>query len=122
MSFSGKWRITGMDLWDKEDFDLLGPAYIRFDKNRTGAFRFIAVEGWMDCTYGKQEGKPFVEFSWEGNDECAPACGRGWARLEEDGTLSGHIFFHQGDDSGFRAVRSTGKINSSRPVRRSRER
>ena len=42
-----------------------------------------------------------MEFSWEGNDECHPASGRGWAVLEEDGSLRGRIFFHLGDDSGF---------------------
>jgi hypothetical protein len=43
---------------------------------------------------------------WEGNDESDPASGRGWAALEEDGSLRGHIYFHLGDDSGFRAVRA----------------
>ncbi|HEX5299410.1 MAG TPA: hypothetical protein VFW50_20690 [Streptosporangiaceae bacterium] len=33
------------------------------------------------------------------------ASGRGWAVLEENGSLSGRIFFHLGDDSGFTAVR-----------------
>jgi hypothetical protein len=47
-----------------------------------------------------------VEFTWEGNDESDPASGRGWAVLEEGGSLSGHIYFHLGDDSGFRAVRA----------------
>ena len=28
------------------------------------------------------------------------------AALEEDGSLRGHIYFHLGDDSGFRAVRA----------------
>jgi hypothetical protein len=30
---------------------------------------------------------------------------RGWAVLEDDGSLRGCIFFHLGDDSGFTAVR-----------------
>jgi len=47
-----------------------------------------------------------VEFTWEGNDESDPASGRGWAALEEDGSLRGHIYFHLVDDSGFRAVRT----------------
>ena len=34
-----------------------------------------------------------------------PASGRGWATLNPDGTLVGHIYFHLGDDSGFRAER-----------------
>ena len=42
-----------------------------------------------------------MKFSWEGNDECHPASGPGWAVLEEDGSLRGRIFFHLGDDSGF---------------------
>ncbi len=42
--------------------------------------------------------------TWEGNDECDPASGSGWVNLLKDGSLSGHICFHQGDDSGFRAI------------------
>lgn len=34
-----------------------------------------------------------------------PPVGRGWEVLEGDGSLRGHIYFHLGDDSGFRAVR-----------------
>ena len=60
----------------------------------------------MDCRHGERGGRPFVEFTWDGNDEGDPASGRGWVRLEKDGTLSGHIFFHQGDDSGFKAIRA----------------
>lgn len=106
MTIAGKWRITEMDMWDQDAFDLLGRAFFRFDGKRSGNFRFIAVEGGMDCHHGERDGRPFVEFTWDGNDECDPASGRGWVALEEDGTLSGHIFFHQGDDSGFRAIRA----------------
>ena len=31
---------------------------------------------------------------------------RGWAALEADGSLRGHIYFHLGDDSGFSAIRA----------------
>ncbi len=106
MSFTGKWRMVEMDLWGREAIDLLGPGYINFGKEQEGRFRFIAVEGWMDCRYGERDGRPLVEFSWNGRDERDPASGRGWAMIEDDGTLSGHIFFHQGDDSGFKAVRA----------------
>jgi hypothetical protein len=47
-----------------------------------------------------------VEFSWDGFDEGDPATGRGWAVVEEDGSLRGRIFLHLGDDSGFRAERT----------------
>jgi hypothetical protein len=106
MGVTGAWRIVEMDLWDAEAIDLLGPGFIKLAGDRGGSFRFIAVEGWMDCRSGQRDGRPCVEFTWEGNDECDPASGRGWAVLEEDGSLRGHIYFHLGDDSGFRAVRA----------------
>jgi hypothetical protein len=83
-----------------------GPATSQFSADRTGHFRFIAVEGWMDCQSGQRDRRPCVEFTWEGNDESDPASGRGWSALDEDGSLRGHIYFHLGDDSGFRAVRA----------------
>ncbi len=46
-----------------------------------------------------------VEFSWQGDDEGDEVSGRGWAGLADDGSLQGHLYFHLGDDSGFRAVR-----------------
>lgn len=103
MSIAGKWRITKMDLWDQGDIDLVGPGFIEF-KGQGGQFHFIAVDGWMDCRHMERNGRPYVEFTWDGNDECDPASGRGWARLQKDGSLAGHIYFLQGDDSGFTAI------------------
>jgi hypothetical protein len=100
---SGKWRIIEMDLWDQEAIDLVGPAAIEL-KSQGGEFHFIAVDGWMDCRHGQRNGRPYVDFTWDGNDECDPASGRGWAELQKDGSLTGHIYFHHGDDSGFKAV------------------
>jgi hypothetical protein len=97
MSVTGAWRIVEMDLWDAEAIDLLGPGYIQFGADQTGHFRFIAVEGWMDCQRGQRDGRPCVEFTWAGNDESDPASGHGWAVLEEDRSLRGHIYFHLGD-------------------------
>jgi hypothetical protein len=48
MTFIGTWRITGMEQWDQEAYDLMGPAFFRFERGGTGHFRFIAVEGQMD--------------------------------------------------------------------------
>ncbi len=59
----------------------------------------------MDCRHHKERnGRPYVEFTWDGNDECDPASGHGWAKLQKDGSLSGHIYIHNGEDSGFKAV------------------
>jgi hypothetical protein len=106
MRLSGRWRITGAELWDRDALNLVAPAFIEFAKDgSSGSFGFIAVQGEMDCREVERDGRPGVEFSWQGNDEGDPASGRGWAVLEEDGSLSGRIFFHLGDDSGFTAIR-----------------
>ena len=103
MRIAGKWRITEAQLWDCDVLNLAAPAFI--EDGSSGSFGFIAVQGEMDCREVERDGRPGVEFSWEGNDECDPASGRGWAVLEEDGSLYGRIFFHLGDDSGFTALR-----------------
>jgi hypothetical protein len=41
--------------------------------------------------------------------------GRGWAVLEKDGTLRGHLFFHDGDDSGFLAERQAPRSKPGKP-------
>ena len=59
----------------------------------------------MDCREATRDGKPCIDWSWEGNDEMDPAQGRGWAVLDGD-RLNGMIFFHQGDESEFMAERA----------------
>lgn len=59
----------------------------------------------MDCRPGERDGRDSVEFTWQGSDEGDEASGRGWAMLTDDGSLQGHLYFHLGDNSGFRAVR-----------------
>ena len=123
MSFAGRWRIVGMDLWDQEDVDLVAPGFIEFGADQTGSFGFIAVRGGIDWREAPRDGYPGLEFSWEGYDECDPTTGRGWAVLEDDGSLRGHIYFHLGDDSGFHAVRDDelrAKAKSVRGASRSR--
>ncbi|MFP2924400.1 hypothetical protein ACLESO_04120 [Pyxidicoccus sp. 3LG] len=97
----GRYRLTSTELWDSDALDLLEPAFIRFEGENAGEFRMIAIEGGLDCRHGTRDGRPAVEFSWAGMDELDEVSGRGWAVLEEDGTLSGRLFFHQGDDSAF---------------------
>ena len=83
MSMTGAWRIVEMDLWDAEAIDLLGPGYIQFGADRTGRFRFIAVEGWMDCQSGRRNGSPCVEFTWKAVARAMPpaaVAGRRWRR------------------------------------------
>lgn len=75
VSLAGKWRITQRDLWGHEAIDLVGPAFTGFGHGRSGSFRFIAADAWMDCRHEERNGRPYVEFTWDGNDDCDPATG-----------------------------------------------
>jgi hypothetical protein len=48
-----------------------------------------------------------VVLSWQGSDEGDEVIGHGWAALNPDGRLEGHIYFHLGDDSAFRVFHKT---------------
>ena len=111
-AFAGRWRITEMDEWD--EIDLLGSAHITFSGKDGGELVFIAVEAALDVRYGARDGAACAEFTWEGFDDGSPASGRGWAVLEEDGSLRGHIYLHLGDDSGFKAVRAGDELGRRR--------
>lgn len=100
---AGKWRIAGMELWDREFIDLLGAGYITFDDEGIGEFRFGAVTGVLDCSHAKAS----IHFTWEGNDEMDEASGDGYAELHDDGSLKGEISFHHGDESSLIATKGT---------------
>ena len=87
-SITGRWRITEMDNWDQEAVDLVQPGFIEFDDNGLGSLGFIVVTGELDCRDADRDGKPGVEFSWQGSDEGDDVSGRGWAGLNPDGTGS----------------------------------
>lgn len=115
--FQGAWEITSSEVWGKEALDLVEQAQFRFEGTQ-GEFVMIAVHGWLDCRYLERGDRPAVEFSWEGEDEGDPRCGRGWAVLMPDGKLEGRLFFHMGDDSTFSAVRTQAKKKSPARTRR----
>ena len=100
----GRYRIVEMEEWDQDYVDTEVEGFFSFSTSGDGEFRFGCVHGFMDCRFEKRDGRPAVEFSWEGSDEGDPAQGRGWAVLEGD-TLTGRLYFHQGDDSAFVARR-----------------
>ncbi|HEY3941434.1 MAG TPA: hypothetical protein VGL60_03025 [Acidimicrobiales bacterium] len=105
-SLVARWRIVAMDLWAHEDVDLVAPGFIEFEPDRMGSLGFIAVQGRIAWRDAPRDGRPGGEFSWEGFDEGDHTTGWGWVAVEDDGTLRGHLFFHLGDDSGFRAERT----------------
>jgi hypothetical protein len=93
-----------MSNWDQDFVDAEVEGYVRFDKTGRGEFHFGYVHGYMDVELADSDGPPAVEWSWEGNDEMEPASGRGSARLRDDATLQGKLFFHSGDRTTFTAV------------------
>jgi hypothetical protein len=103
-----------MDMWDQEAIDLVRPGFIEFGPDGLGQLGFIAVQAQIDWRSGQRGGQPSVEFTWAGYDEGDEASGRGWAVLAEDGSLSGHLFFHLGDDSGYRAERQVSEPKTTR--------
>ncbi len=103
-TFLGDWRITAMELWTSDDLDLLGAAHLTLERGGLGRLGFLAIEAGLDYRVGRRDGRPAVEFSFDGSDEGNPTSGRGWAILEGD-ELHGRVFIHLGDDSGFTALR-----------------
>jgi Plasmid pRiA4b ORF-3-like protein len=103
--FQGRWHIASMSNWDEDYFNAEVQAYFEFEPNQRGQFRFGYVRGDIDYREGPRDGKPAVEFSFEGNDEMDPCSGRGWAVLDGE-ELNGMIFFHLGDESDFVAEKA----------------
>ena len=104
--FIGKWKITEMEQWDQEYIDLVEPGYVLFDKNDQGQFLFGTVNGFIDCRYDNKKSPKRVEFSWEGTSEYDPVCGRGWFEMKAEGSISGMLLIHNGDESWVKAIRS----------------
>jgi hypothetical protein len=67
MRIAGRRRITEAELWDCDALNLVATAFIEFaEDGSSGSFGFIAVQGEMDCREVDRDGRPGVEFSWEG--------------------------------------------------------
>lgn len=103
--FTGCWSIDWMSSWSKGTIDMEGPAFILFH-GTGGRFRFICVNGDTQRTFTEKQGRPHVEFTWDGNDEMDEANGRGWATVQKDGSIKGRIYIHQGDHGDFTATKS----------------
>ena len=127
-AFLGNWRIEEMEVWGPDYLDLVVPAHLTFDDESIGSFQFGTVAGGLDCRFDESGAKargssrPRVQFSWEGQNDTDPGCGRGVAVMTAEDVLEGRIFIHCGDDSAFRAVRvatrAEGRAVPTRPVKR----
>ncbi len=103
-AFVGHWRITEMEAWDADYFDMEVPAYISICEDSTGEFQFGLVQAELDGRMETVGGASRFEFTWNGFDENDPVSERGWLRVAGN-QAEGRIFIHLGDDSGFNAVR-----------------
>lgn len=102
--FIGRFRITSMEQFHQEYVDAESEGFFEFKKDGEGEFHFAYVHGFIDYRLGTRDGKACAEFTWEGNDEMDSAMGRGWAVVDDD-EIGGMLFFHQGDESWFKAKR-----------------
>ncbi|MDI1325658.1 MAG: hypothetical protein PSV23_02555 [Brevundimonas sp.] len=102
MSVLGRWRIVEMPDYTDDYPDMMEPAYILFEAGR-GEFAFGCVTG--QILGGGDTAS--IAFSWTGNDEMDEAQGDGWAELQPDGSITGAICFHNGDEANFVARRET---------------
>jgi hypothetical protein len=96
----GRWRFVEIKGWDTAYVDMLGPGHIQLD-NDGGHIEFGVVQISLDCRYSKTG----AHFSFQSSDEGTEVSGDGDADIEQDGTLSGEIRFHNGDDMPFIARR-----------------
>jgi hypothetical protein len=103
--FEGRWQIVSMTEWDEDYLDEEVEAFIEFGPDNIGSFQFGYVQGQTDYRTTSRDGKPAVEFSWEGGDgaDGTPMTGRGWAVVEGD-ELNGMICIHLGDESEFKGT------------------
>lgn len=98
--YVGKWRITEMELWDRDYIDLVVPGHITFKKSGQGSMQFGAADCDLDCRVEHVGEMELLQFSFIGEDEGDSVVGRGWARLDNE-RVEGRIVFHFGDESGF---------------------
>lgn len=115
-AFSGTWRITSTELWDTDALDTVEPAFIKFEDESIGSFGMIVISAGIDCRFGTRDGKPLVEFTFDGDDDGHPCTGRAWGVIEDDGKIRGRMFIHLGDDSGFVAERARALTSPTRRV------
>ena len=99
-AFAGRWRIVEMDVWDNHVLELGEEAHLSFE-GAPRRDRLCRRERLPRCPLRLAGRRGLRRFSWQGYDDTDPASGRGWVTLGTAGRLVGHIFIHQGDNSGF---------------------
>jgi hypothetical protein len=94
----GKWRLIEADIWGKDYLDMLEPAFIEFQTDGYGGFRFGCVVARLECEYSPTT----VHFRWHGFDEMDEVSGDGFAERLGNEPLAVEISFHNGDDANLK--------------------
>jgi len=100
--YLANWKITEIDSWHRDYLKLLLPAQIQFDLSGGGTVQFGDFKAQL--VWKIPIDVDVIEFAFKGNDKGADICGRGWATLIGN-ERTGHVYFQQGDNSNFNAVR-----------------
>jgi hypothetical protein len=58
-----------MEMWDREFIDEEVRSFFEFGPRNLGSFQFGYIQGQIDYRIGERDGKPVVEFSWNGRAE-----------------------------------------------------
>jgi hypothetical protein len=83
-AFIDYWKITEMEVWAPAYIDLVVPGFLEFqheERHLMRTFQFGTVSGGLHCRLRDVGGESFVEWSWQGQNDTDPGCGRGWATL-----------------------------------------
>lgn len=115
--FESRWRITSMEMWSQDVVDAEVEGFVEFGPDGLGSFQFAYVSGDIDYRDTTRDGKPSVEWSWDGNDEMDPAKGSGWAVIDGD-KIHGVIAIHHADHSEFEAIRIEKKGSKKRAIKK----
>lgn len=91
----GNWRITGMEVWDADYFDMEASAHITIRKDLTGEFQFGLMQAQLDGKIESANASSRSAFSWSGFDENDPVNGRGW--LTDTGLEADKLSLLSGD-------------------------
>lgn len=97
--FQGEWRMVELEPWAGEAGDAEG-GFIAFAGQR-GEMGFATITAPLDVRYEARRGGTAAGFSWQGVAGGEPCPGRGRVQLGTAGRLVGHVFIHDGDETGF---------------------
>jgi hypothetical protein len=102
--YVGEWRIVEMDKWDDDRAATVSAPAISVSSEGTGTMIFGSARLTLDIRVHLFGSIERIEFSFQGEKDGTLASGRGSA-ITDGSELVGHLYFHFGDDSGFRAER-----------------